>query len=119
MMNSTNRPQDALGNALEMVNSVFDQVQKIPGSSIVIRYIRSSYQDDPVRSAMELFLFLFAVYYLVSPTYSTKKQKQIPLTEEVRLDHIRQKPMIPSADPAYRRLTSLSKIGLRNRSRHP
>lgn len=83
-MNSTSRPQEALGNALELVNAAFDQLQKIPGSAIVIRYIQSSYQDDPVRSAMELFLFLFAVYYLVSPTYSTKKQKQIPLTEEVR-----------------------------------
>jgi serine palmitoyltransferase len=40
-----------------------------------------------VRSAMELFLFLFAVYYLVSPAYSTKKQKQIPLTEEVRSEY--------------------------------
>jgi serine palmitoyltransferase len=86
-MNTTSHAPDALGNALELVNQAFDQVQKIPGSSIVIRYIRSSYQDDPVRSAMELFLFLFAVYYLVSPAYSTKKQKQIPLTEEVRSDY--------------------------------
>ena len=86
-MNTTNHQQDALGNALELVNQAFDQVQRIPGSSIVIRYTRSSYQDDPVRSAMELFLFLFAVYYLVSPAYSTKKQKQIPLTEEVRYNH--------------------------------
>ena len=61
-----------------------DQFQKIPGSSIIIRYIRSSYQNDPVRSAVELFLFLFAVYYLLSPTYSTKKKTQIPLTDEVR-----------------------------------
>ena len=84
-MNSTNTAQDIVGNALDLVNHAFDNVQKIPGSAIVIRYIRSSYQDDPVRSAMELFLFLFAVYYLVSPSYSTKKQKQIPLTEQVRI----------------------------------
>jgi len=65
------------------VSEAIDQFQKIPGSSIIIRYIRSSYQNDPVRSAVELFLFLFAVYYLLSPTYTTKKNTQIPLTDEV------------------------------------
>jgi len=64
------------------VSEAMDQFQKIPGSSIIIRYIRSSYQNDPVRSAVELFLFLFAVYYLLSPAYSTKKKTQIPLTDE-------------------------------------
>ena len=45
---------------------------RIPGSAIVLRYIKSSYQDDPVRSAVEFFLFLFAVRYLMAPKYSTK-----------------------------------------------
>ncbi|KAF2758288.1 PLP-dependent transferase [Pseudovirgaria hyperparasitica] len=57
------------------------QFQKIPGSAILLRYIKSSYQDDPVRSAVELFLFLFAVRYLLAPKYSTQKQK-IALTEQ-------------------------------------
>lgn len=69
--------------AVEYAQGALDQFQKIPGSSILIRYIRSSYQDDPVRSAVELFLFLFAVYYLLAPTYSTKKQAHVPLTDEV------------------------------------
>ena len=113
-MNTTSPAPDALGNALELVNQAFDQLQKIPGSSIVIRYIRSSYQDDPVRSAMELFLFLFAVYYLVSPAYSTKKQKQIPLTEEVPSDSTNTyHPGL--TDTAHRRLMSSSKIGPPNR----
>lgn len=118
-MNTTSPPPDALGNALELVNQAFDQVQKIPGSSIVIRYIRSSYQNDPVRSAMELFLFLFAVYYLVSPSYSTKKQKQIPLTEEVRRDHSSHGPRPLPADTAHRKLMSLSKTGLPNHWQPP
>lgn len=75
--------QDYADRAAVLFNDALDNLQKIPGSSIVKRYIRSSYQDDPVRSAMELFLVLFAVYYLVSPTYSTKKEKHVPLTDEV------------------------------------
>lgn len=82
-MNTTVNMQDPIGSAIAFFHDARDQLQKIPGSSIVTRYIQSSYQDDPVRSAMELFLFLFAVYYLVSPTYSTKKEKHVPLTDEV------------------------------------
>jgi hypothetical protein len=55
---------------------------KVPGSAIILRYIKSSYQNDPVRSAIELFLFLFAVRYLLAPTYSTEKNKQVSLSEE-------------------------------------
>ncbi|GAB7353896.1 hypothetical protein MBLNU459_g4248t1 [Dothideomycetes sp. NU459] len=84
-MNSTTinmQSNSARGAAVEFVEQAIEKFQKIPGSSIVIRYIRSSYQNDPVRSAMELFLFLFAVYYLVSPAYSTKQSKNVPLTDE-------------------------------------
>lgn len=52
----------------ELVN----QFHRLPGSAIFIRYVKSSYQNDPVRSAVELFLFLFAVRYLLAPKYSTK-----------------------------------------------
>lgn len=84
-MNTTNPMQDSMDRAIAFFHDALINLQKIPGSSIVTRYIQSSYQDDPVRSAMELFLFLFAVYYLVSPTYSTKKEKHVPLTDEVRI----------------------------------
>jgi serine palmitoyltransferase len=56
--------------------------QKVPGSSIFLRYIKSSYQDDPIRSAIELFLLLFALRYLLAPSYSTKQEKYVRLTEE-------------------------------------
>ena len=57
------------------------QFSRIPGSAIAVRYIKSSYQNDPVRSAVELFLFLFAVRYLLAPKYST--QKKVQLTDAV------------------------------------
>ncbi len=57
--------------------------QKLPGSAIFLRYVKSSYQNDPVRSAVELFLFLFAVRYLLAPKYSTQKQNYVTLSDEV------------------------------------
>ncbi|WPH04348.1 serine palmitoyltransferase 1 [Acrodontium crateriforme] len=85
-MNSTYLSQLQSGElsttALHFLDSAAENLQKIPGSAIVVRYIRSSYQNDPVRSAVELFLVIFAVRYLLAPTYSTKKVKNVPLTEE-------------------------------------
>ena len=58
------------------------QFNRVPGSAIFLRYVKSSYQNDPVRSALELFLFLFAVRYLLAPTYSTQKKRHVALSEE-------------------------------------
>ncbi|DAA76573.1 TPA_exp: Uncharacterized protein A8136_7250 [Trichophyton benhamiae CBS 112371] len=66
---------------LEYLHVLADQFRRVPGSAIVLRYIKSSYQNDPVRSAVELFLFLFAVRYLLAPKYSTKRDF-VPLSEE-------------------------------------
>jgi len=63
--------------------------QKMPGSGILLRYIRSSYQNDPVRSAFELLLFLFVVRYLLSSKYSQNKDK-IKLTRRVSICSTRQ-----------------------------
>jgi hypothetical protein len=71
--------QNATNRFLSDANAHF---QRIPGSAIAVRYIKSSYQNDPVRSAIELFLFLFAVRYLLAPKYST--QKKVKLTDAVR-----------------------------------
>ncbi len=67
----------------ELLNEISVQFQKVPGSAILLRYIKSSYQNDPVRSAVELFLFLFAVRYLLAPTYSTKEKRKVKLSDEV------------------------------------
>jgi len=75
-----------LQHALVLLNSTIDEVstkfRRVPGSSILLRYIKNSYQNDPIRSVVELCLFLFAVRYLLAPRYSTK-QKSMDLTEEV------------------------------------
>lgn len=71
--------QDWLQHVLHELSSQF---QKVPGSAILLRYVKSSYQNDPVRSALELFLFLFAVRYLLAPKYSTQKKGHVALSEE-------------------------------------
>jgi serine palmitoyltransferase len=67
---------------MTFAKAVSSQFEKIPGSAILARYIKSSYQNDPVRSAVELFLVLFAVRYLLAPKYSTKPN-YVKLSEEV------------------------------------
>lgn len=66
---------------LAIFSELSRQFHRVPGSAILLRYIKSSYQDDPIRSAVELFLFLFAVHYLLAPKYSTKPN-YLTLTEE-------------------------------------
>lgn len=56
--------------------------QKVPGSAVLIRYVRSSYQNDPVRSALELVLVIFFIRYLLAPSYSTSKKNFIPLRDD-------------------------------------
>lgn len=74
---------EAQGAIVRLFNDANTQFHKVPGSAIILRYIKSSYQNDPVRSAIELFLFLFAVRYLLAPTYNTGKGgKQVSLSEE-------------------------------------
>lgn len=58
--------------------------QQVPGSAVLIRYVRSSYQNDPVRSAIELVLVIFFIRYLLSPSYSTSKVNYVKLTDDVR-----------------------------------
>ncbi|KAK3319795.1 pyridoxal phosphate-dependent transferase [Cercophora scortea] len=65
----------------EWLSEAASAFQKVPGSAVLIRYVRSSYQNDPVRSAIELILVIFFIRYLLAPSYSTSKQNFIKLTE--------------------------------------
>lgn len=67
---------------LRYLDALSLQFQRIPGSYVLIRYVKVSYQNDPVRSTLEFFLFLFAVHYLLAPKYSTK-HGFVKLTDQV------------------------------------
>ena len=75
-------PAELQSTALHLIDLVSSAFQTIPGSAILIRYIKVSHQNDPVRTVVELFLFIFAVRYLLAPSYSTKKEKNVPLSQE-------------------------------------
>ena len=68
---------------IQLSGELSELLHKLPGSAIVLRYVKSSYQDDPIRSAIELFLLLFALRYLLAPSYSTQKANNVKLTEAV------------------------------------
>ncbi|TVY90367.1 Serine palmitoyltransferase [Lachnellula willkommii] len=74
--------QDAQKLMERSMHEITNRFQKVPGSAMLIRYIQSSYQDDPVRSAIELILVIFFVRYLLSPSYATHSNNFVTLSEE-------------------------------------
>lgn len=58
---------------------------KIPGSAVVARYVKSSHQNDPGRTILELILVIFAVRTLLqSRTRGDKQGKHfIQFSEKV------------------------------------
>lgn len=71
--------QKYLDDGLKHIGTI---LHKLPGSTIFVRYIRSSYQNDPARSAIELAIVLFFVTYLLKPRSETKTRGHVELTEE-------------------------------------
>lgn len=67
----------------ELVNTTVEnavsKVSIVPGSSIILRYIKSSYQNDPVRSLLEFLLLVFAIRYFLASKYSTTKKNYVKL----------------------------------------
>ncbi|RYC58019.1 hypothetical protein CHU98_g8189 [Xylaria longipes] len=66
----------------DLLHGLFEAFQRVPGSAVLIRYIQSSYQNDPIRSAIELVLVIFFVRYLLSPSYPTHGSNYIKLRED-------------------------------------
>lgn len=71
-----------LSSTLEFVVDAF---HRIPGSPILVRYVKSSYQDDPWRSALELLLFAYALRtVLMGRTRGEGEGGKLKLSEKVR-----------------------------------
>ena len=62
---------------LTRIESIF---KCIPGTGLLLSYIKRSYRNDPYRIALELFLFFFAMKYLLK---KKTKSQQIHLSHEV------------------------------------
>lgn len=70
-----------------VLHSLTESFQRLPGSAIVLRYVASSYQNDPIRSLLELFLLVFAVRTILqSRTRGGQSGSNfVKLAEKVRL----------------------------------
>ncbi|KAJ3014602.1 serine palmitoyltransferase component [Thoreauomyces humboldtii] len=70
----------AVNTTVTVVSGVY---AKVPGSAILARYVKASYQNDPYRSLLEACLVFFMVWYFASNKYKPGKQnKEIKLTEK-------------------------------------
>ena len=59
--------------------------QQLPGSAIVLRYVKSSYQNDPIRSLLELILLIFAIRTILQSRTrgGSSSSNFVKLTEKV------------------------------------
>lgn len=86
----------------EHIDKALVYFHKVPGSAVLTRYIQSSYQNDPVRSAIELVLLLYFIRYLLSPSYSTRKENFVKLREdeiEELIDEWTPEPLVAEQTP--------------------
>ena len=69
---------------LTTAQTTFD---KLPGSAVIQRYVKSSHQNDPGRTLLELILFLFAIRTLLqSRTRADRTGKHfIQFSDKVRV----------------------------------
>lgn len=87
-MNTTSELSYPLLPVVNVISSTLLKVQNgfdlIPGSPILVRYVRSSYQNDPYRSLLELFLVVFALRTLFSSRTRGEGQSKnwVELTEK-------------------------------------
>ena len=73
-----------LAYSLAKVENTFNS---IPGSAVVARYVRSSHQNDPYRTLLEVILIIFAIRTLLqSRTPADRSGKHfISFSEKVRI----------------------------------
>ncbi|KAL0945937.1 hypothetical protein HGRIS_012216 [Hohenbuehelia grisea] len=62
---------------------------RLPGSAVIVRYVKSSHQNDPGRTLLELILIIFAIRTLLqSRTRTDKQQKHFIEFNEKEIDEL-------------------------------
>ncbi|CAB4418373.1 unnamed protein product [Rhizophagus irregularis] len=68
----------------------------IPGSGILLKYIKNSHQNDPFRTILELLLVFFAIIYLFTKKYRTDHLIELtPQEVEELVDEWQPEPLVP------------------------
>ena len=57
--------EPALYSMVASLASIQRGFNAIPGSAVLVRYVKSSHQNDPIRTLLELALFIFAIWTIV------------------------------------------------------
>eukprot|EP00835_Amoeboradix_gromovi_P002851 NODE_171_length_16024_cov_0.172559.p2 type:complete len:472 gc:universal NODE_171_length_16024_cov_0.172559:12308-13723(+) len=72
----------------------------VPGSHIVIKYARNSYQNDPFRVFLEIILLVYTIKYLVQKRKSTNPDHINLTNEEVEelIQDWKPDPLVPDVD---------------------
>jgi serine palmitoyltransferase len=65
-----------------LASNLVENIDVIPGSTLVKEYVKRSYQHDPFRVALEAFLLFFAFRYLTTKKYQPNSNF-VELTEKV------------------------------------
>lgn len=95
------------------VRYVLDIVSKIPGSTVVGRYIYKSHQNDPARTIFEILLVIFAIRYFLASKQSYYKKDYVQLTEaevEELINDWEPKPLINGLSTRDEEITSESPV---------
>ncbi|CAG8547009.1 11088_t:CDS:10 [Funneliformis mosseae] len=91
----------ALNELFVFLNTTITQISiyysRIPGSAILLKYIKNSHQDDPFRTALELLLVFFAIIYLFTNKYRTDNNfiELTPQEVEELVDEWQPDPLVP------------------------
>lgn len=98
---------DPLFTFISQTYAVFEtNFFKLPGSSVVARYVKSSHQNDPGRTLLELILVVILVYTILqSRTRADQSGKHfIEFDEKVCLPRLCVRTVPPSVSDAQRSL---------------
>lgn len=100
--------RDIADSLVIAVNSTFTVASRvyaaIPGSRIVAKYVKASYQNDPYRTLLEICLVIFMIWYFGGKKHKPGNQ-EIELTEKEVQELIEEwepEPLVPPLTDAQR-----------------
>lgn len=76
---------ESLYGVLSQPHPLLKRISNLPGSAVLWRYIKSSHQNDPARTFLELLLVIFVVYTWLKSRTRGDKSNFVKLTEKVSI----------------------------------
>ncbi|RKP04710.1 pyridoxal phosphate-dependent transferase, partial [Thamnocephalis sphaerospora] len=100
----------AVFHLLEQVNATLVEVgtwvEHVPGSAVVLRYVRNSYQNDPFRILLELFLVFFAIRYMIDELITDwEPEALVPALSAGQQQDLARTPVVAGPNGPVARLT--------------